>query len=177
MATKNKARVKAAAATFPVPQSRDEVGVAIARIGIVQRDRDRIQADMNDALAKLRETYEEQAKPFADEINQLTQGVQVWCEAHREDLTNSGKVKTHTFSSGEVKWRMRPPSVTIRAADAVIDALKSLKLGRFVRTKEEINKEAILVDPDAVSGVKGISITQKEDFVVIPWDTQLEQVA
>lgn len=170
-------RIKSAAVTFPVPQSRDDVANAIAQIGEAQRERERIQADMNDALAKLREQFEAEAKPHADRIAELTKGVQTWCEAHRDDLTNSGKVKTHVFNSGEVRWRMRPPSVAIRAADVVIDALKSLGLGRFVRTKEEVNKEAILVDPEAVKGVKGITITQKEDFVVVPWDTQLEQVA
>src|SRR5690606_1658109 len=103
----------------------------------------------NDALSKLREQYELQAKPWSDQIAELTKGVQVYCEAHRDELTNSAKVKSHTFASGEVKWRMRPPSVAIRAADVVIEALKSLKLGRFVRTKEEVNKEAILADPEA----------------------------
>lgn len=174
---KNTKRVKAAAATFPVPQSRDDVTTAIANIGLAQRERDRIQADMNDALAALREKYEAEAKPHADRINELTKGVQTWCEAHREDLTNTGKVKTHVFGSGEVRWRMRPPSVSIRAADVVIEALKGLGLGRFVRSKEEVNKEAILVDQEAVKGVKGITISQVEDFVVVPWDTQLEQVA
>lgn len=178
MATrKSTKRVKSAAAAYPVPQSRDDVSSAIGMIGAAQRERDRIQADMNDALAQLRETYEARAKPWADQIAALTAGVQTYCEAHRDELTNSAKVKSHTFASGEVKWRMRPPSVAIRAADVVIEALKSLKLARFVRTKEEVNKEAILADPEAVSGVKGITISQKEDFVVTPWDTQLEQVA
>lgn len=178
MATKKTTRrIKTAAAEFAIPQSREDVATSIAAIGIAQRERDRIEADMNDALAKLREQYESQAKPFADEIAERTRGVQAWCEAHRAELTQAGKIKTHTFNSGEVKWRMRPPSVTIRAVDMVIDALKSLGLGRFVRTKEEVNREAILADPEAVSAVKGITVSQKEDFVVTPWDTRLEQVA
>lgn len=178
MATKKTTRrIKTAAAEFAIPQTREDVATSIAAIGIAQRERDRIEADMNDALAKLREQYEAQAKPFADEIAERTRGVQAWCEAHRAELTQSGKIKTHTFASGEVKWRMRPPSVTIRAVDMVIDALKSLDLGRFVRTKEEVNREAILADPEAVSAIKGITVSQKEDFVVTPWDTRLEQVA
>jgi phage host-nuclease inhibitor protein Gam len=176
MTRKNTARIKSAAVAHPVPQTREDVVDAIARIGEAQRERDRIQADMNDALAKLREQYEDRARPFADRITELSRGVQLYCEAHRDELTNNGKTKTHAFSSGEVRWRMRPPSVAIRAADVVIDTLKALGLGRFVRTKEEINKEAILADADAVAGIKGVTITQKEDFVVVPWDTELEQV-
>ncbi|MFB8829213.1 hypothetical protein ACE0DR_07035 [Azotobacter sp. CWF10] len=57
--------VKADAAQFPVPQSRDEVNEAIARIGLLQRERARMQADMNDELAKVRLRFEEAATPSA----------------------------------------------------------------------------------------------------------------
>lgn len=173
----SKTRIKAAAVQHPVPQTRDAVIEAIALVGGHQRERDRIQASMNDELAAVRERWEAQAKPHADAISALTKGVQLYCEAHRDELTKQGKTKTHTFASGEVKWRMRPPSVVVRGGDAVLDLLKSLKLSRFIRTKEEVNKDAILADPAAVDGVKGISIRQAEDFVVQPWDTELEEVA
>lgn len=173
----SKTRIKTDAVQHPVPQTRDEVIAAIATIGGQQRERDRIQATMNDELAAVRERYEAEAKPFADKISALTKGVQLYCEAHRQQLTRDGKVKNHTFASGEVKWRMRPKSVVLRGGDAIIDALKSLKLARFIRVKEEVNKDAILADPEAVAGVKGISIRQTEDFVVQPWDTELEEVA
>ena len=56
----------------------------------------------------------------------------------------------------------------------VIETLEKLGLARFLRTKTEINKEAILADPDAVSGIAGLSIqTGVEDFVITPF----EQVA
>jgi phage host-nuclease inhibitor protein Gam len=67
--------------------------------------------------------------------------------------------------------------VTVRAAGIVIEALKRLGLTRFLRVKEEINKEAILAEPDAVRDVKGISISQGEDFVIVPLATELEEVA
>jgi phage host-nuclease inhibitor protein Gam len=176
MAT-SKTRVKTDAVQYPVPQTRDDVTSAIAMIGAHQRERDRIQAAMNDELSRIRERFEAEAKPHADVISQLTKGVHLYCEAHRDEITKGGKVKTHTFASGEVKWRLRPPSVVLRGADAVLDALKALKLDRFVRVKEEVNKDAILADPEAVAGVKGISVRQTEDFVVQPWDTELEEVA
>lgn len=172
-----KTRVKTEAVQYEVPQTREDVTNAIATIGAHQRERDRIQASMNDELARVRERFEAEAKPHADTISAMTKGVHLWCEAHRDELTRAGKVKTHTFASGEVKWRLRPPAVVVRGAEAVLDALKSLGLSRFVRVKEEINKDAVLADPEAVAGVKGISVRQVEDFVVQPWDTDLEEVA
>jgi phage host-nuclease inhibitor protein Gam len=175
MATATKNRIKSAAVTF-VPQSRTECTEAIAEIGRAQRERARIQAAMNDALAKTRQHFEEQAKPFADVISQRTLGVQTWCETHRAELTVGGKTKTVNLASGEVRWRMRPPSVLVRGGDLVIEALRSLGLQRFLREKVEVNKEAILADPEAVKAVRGITVTQREDFVIVPFETELEEV-
>ncbi|MFO1418362.1 MAG: host-nuclease inhibitor Gam family protein [Methylotetracoccus sp.] len=172
-----KTRIKSAAADISVPQTRDDVSAAIARIGIAQRERERIQADMNDALAKLKEMHEAQAAPFKDEIEMLSKGVQLWCEAHRGELTHDGKRKFHHFAAGEVKWRMRPPSVGLRAMDNIIDACKRLGLARFVRVKEEVNKEAMLAEPDLAGTITGVTIRQGEDFVIVPFETELEEVA
>ena len=176
MATKN-TRLKAAAVTYPVPQSREQAVEAIAEIGRRQRERERIAAAMNDELAAIRQRYEEQARPHAEALRELTAGVQTWCEANRDGLTQGGKTKTANLASGEVRWRMRPPSVACRSLENVLAALKQLGLSRFVRTKEELNKEAILAEPEAVQHVKGVTISQKEDFVIVPFETELEEVA
>lgn len=169
-------RIKTDAAAFPVPQTRDEVAEAIFKIGQHQRQRQIVETAMNDDIAARKAAYETEARPHAEAIAALTQGVATWCEANRASITKDGKVKFHEFATGEVKWRLRPPSAVIRGADAVLAALRHLGLDRFIRTKEEIDKEAVLREPDALKGVRGVSITQKEDFVVVPFETKLEEV-
>ena len=176
MATATK-KIKQDAVKFPVPQTHDQVVEAIAEIGRRQRERDRIQADMNDELARIKERFEEEGKPHADAIRELSEGVHIYCEAHRESLTQGGKVKTANLSSGEVRWRNRPPSVSLNGVEKVIEALKKFALDRFIRSKEEINKEAILAEPEAVTGIKGIKILKPEDFVIVPFETSLEEIA
>lgn len=170
-------RVKADAPRFPIPQSREQATDYVARIGTHQRERARIQTAMNDELAAIRTAYEEQARPHAEAIKALGQGVQVWCDANRADITSGGKTKTVNLSSGEVRWRLRPPRVVIRGIDAVMEALKDLGLTRFLRVKEEVNKEAVLAEPEAIKHVKGITLDQGEDFVIVPFETELEEVA
>ena len=170
-------RIKASAAQYPVPQSRDEVNDAIAKVGLAQRERARIQADMNDELAAVKLRFEEAAKPYNEQIEGLTKGVQTWCEAHRTELTKNGKVKFHNFAAGEIKWRMRPPRVSLRAIENLLETLKRLGLTRFIRVKEEPNKEAMLAEPEAVTGLAGVKIEQGEDFVIVPFETELEEVA
>lgn len=170
-------RIKSNAVIFPVPQNRDEVNNAISQIGVAQRERARIQADMNDEMAKTKQRFEAEAKPFNEQIEAMSNGVQTWCEANRVDLTKSGKVKFASFPAGEVKWRMRPPKVTLRAVETLMETLKRLGLTRFIRTKEEPNKEAMLAEPQALEGVVGVKFEQGEDFVIVPFETELEEVA
>jgi phage host-nuclease inhibitor protein Gam len=174
---KSPTRIKTEAAAVPIPQSRDQVIEAIAEIGRRQRERERIQAAMNDEIAAIKQRYEQEAAPHAEAIRALSAGVHTWCEANRTELTQGNKVKFAQLASGEVKWRMRPPRVGVRSVELVLDALKAAGLARFIRTKEEINKEAILAEPEAVASIKGITITQGEDFVIVPFETSLEEVA
>jgi phage host-nuclease inhibitor protein Gam len=165
-------RIKTEAATV-VAQNREEVDAFIQQIGEAQRRRDELQTAMNDELARVKEHFEAQAAPHAAVIRELGEGVRVWCEAHRVELTRDGKVKTAKLAAGEISWRTRPPKVTVRGEEIVIAALKRLGLGRFVRTKDEVNKTAILQEP---ADVRGISISKGEDFVIKPFATELEEV-
>ncbi|MCK7581828.1 MAG: host-nuclease inhibitor Gam family protein [Chromatiales bacterium] len=102
-----------------MPQDKDAVVEAIAAIGRHQRERERIQAAMNDTLAEVRQGFETQAAPHAEAIKGLSAGVQTWCEANRDRLTQEGKVKTARLASGEIRWRTRPPSVSVQAVETV----------------------------------------------------------
>ena len=153
--------------------SRDEAQVAIKQIGDLQREHARRTTVMNDAIARITEAEAPQLDDLHKRIETLQAGVQTWCEANREQLC--GKGKTANLITGEVSWRVRPPSVRVTGEESVIDLLKRMTLGRFVRTKEAVNKEAILNEPDAVSGVPGIKVVSGiEDFVIVPFEVETE---
>lgn len=173
MATAKKTRIKSAAAIVAVPQNREQAAEAVREIGERQRELARIAADMNDELARVKERWEAAAEPHNARIAALTQGVQTWAEANRDSLTQGGKVKTAALTTGEILWRLRPPSVRVTGAEAVLDILRRMGLTRFIRSKDEVNKDAILNEPEAVVAVPGISIQQGEDFVVVPFEAEL----
>lgn len=175
MAVSPRRKAKTPAVQVLVPQSRDQVAHYIRIIGEHQRELERIRADMNEELTAVKERWENLATPHSTHIESLTQGVQVWCEANRDALTQHGKVKTAAFATGEVSWRINPPSVRVTGSEAVLDALRRMGLQRFIREKAEVNKEAILNEPKAVSEVPGISISQREEFSVIPFETELAE--
>lgn len=163
-------RIKAAAALY-VSQSREDVVRDIRMIGDFQCEIVRLETEMNDQIAAVTLKYADKIKPLQEQLKTLSEGVQNWCEANRSDLTNGGKVKTANLVTGDVQWRVRPPSVTVRGVDSVMETLRRLGLSRFIRIKEEINKEAILNEPGAVAGVAGITVKSGvEDFSIIPFE-------
>jgi phage host-nuclease inhibitor protein Gam len=172
MSKPTKNRIKQGPLGYAVPNTAEEVSTLIAELGTLNRELFRIEANMGDEMAAVKEKHEAIAQGVRQQIEWHSAGVQTWCEAHRPELLK-GDAKTAQFPSGEVQWRVRPPSVRISGVDAVMDLLRRKGLERFLRTKEEINKEAILAEPAAVAKVPGIRIDQAEDFVIKPFEAPL----
>ncbi|EIY1731541.1 host-nuclease inhibitor Gam family protein [Salmonella enterica subsp. enterica serovar Newport] len=171
---KKVSRLKAAAASY-TPQSREQVSIDIKKIGDIQRELTRIEADANDQIAVIMNQNTPKIEALRAELDVLQKGVQTWCEANRSSITK-GSSKTANLITGEVSWRAKPDSVSIKGAELVLEALKKLKLDRFIRRKEEINKDAILADKKAVENIKGISIVSgKEVFSITPFEQEIEK--
>ncbi|EAQ9804679.1 host-nuclease inhibitor protein Gam [Salmonella enterica] len=171
---KSKSRLKAAAASY-TPQSKEQVSVDIKKIGDIQRELTRIETDANDQIAVIMNQNTPKIEALRAELDVLQKGVQTWCEANRSSITK-GDSKTANLITGEVAWRKKPDSVSLKGVEIVIETLKKLKLDRFIRRKEEVNKDAILADREAVKGVTGISIVSgKETFSITPFEQEIEK--
>lgn len=161
-----KAKAKAIAR---VPQSREDAVFAVGRIGELRRAILAQKALADEAIRLVGEKFERDTLDLAAELEEHERGIQTYCEAHRNNLTNDCKVKYHDFGTGRITWRSRPPKVTIRAAEAVIEACRKLGLTQFVRVKEEVNKDAMLSEADKARLIPGVSISSEgEDFVIEP---------
>lgn len=173
----SKARNKTAAIAVPVPDDDDGCDDFIRLIGDAQAARDKLQADLDTEVRAVKARYEALQKPHVAEIESLSQGVHIYCTAHRKRLTGDGKTKTFTFGAGAISWRMRPARVNLRGVEKVLAFLMAdRKLARFLRVKTEIDKEALLKEPEAAAAIPGVSIGQGEDFVIKPLETKLEEV-
>ena len=180
------ARIKNSA-SVSVPQNQAQARESMLAIGQAQNKRKQIEADMNDAIQKVRDTYNELAAPHADLIECLSSGLQTYCEANRDKLTGNGKKKSADIGAGEIGWRVTPPKITCRKLLDIITAITGKRLGKkYLRRKIEINKDAILEDcqkqgdqwalPEKLHGIAGLSVKSAEEFYIKPHETELEEV-
>lgn len=174
MAANKKTKTKSMASAAPVPQSLGEAAEAVRLIGDLARQKLRIEADMNDRIARAKQDGEAQAAPLSDQIEALQQGVKTWCEANRTTITDNHKTKTVDLGTGIVKWRSLPPKVSLKNVEKIIEALKKARLTRFLRVKEEVDKEAMRKEPLVAAKVAGVKIgSAGEEFVIEPFEAAL----
>ncbi|MEM7295673.1 MAG: host-nuclease inhibitor Gam family protein [Pseudomonadota bacterium] len=172
-------KVKTAGANLPIPQDDSEAREAIREIGDLNREVLRIETQMQDEIAALQSKYGDLVEPLKAQIEAKQEGLKMFCEVNRDRLTKGGKVKFHRFATGEVSWRLRPARVTIRGKDAVILAIKSASLSeKFLRVKEELNKEAMLEERGLAAALLGVTIgSDGEDFIVEPFEPELAEAS
>lgn len=171
--TVHKHRLKTLALAELPPQNREECAAWIRDLGDLQRNLARLETQMNDEIAAITQSYQPRIEALKEQIAAKQTGIHTWAEAHRDLLTEHGRTKTANLVTGLVQWRLRPPSVSIRGVETVLENLKRLGLTRFIRVKEEPNKEAMLNEPDVVRGIAGVNIvTGVEDFVVAPFEQE-----
>lgn len=142
-------------------------------LGDVQRELVRQKTQLGDRTAALKETAEEKARPLKERQQALEGALTTFAEAHRETICAKGS-KTADLGTGKIAWRIRPPKVTIRGKDAVLDACRSLGLSRFLRVSEDVNKEAMLADPEVAASLAGVTIASEgEDIILEPAEMAL----
>lgn len=162
--------------TLAVQPARDQLEAEdlLARIGRNQRKLTAIENRLTDRVTKLQQEAAQEAGPLNDEIEEDFRRLHLWAEAHRDELLD-GNSKTAKLATGELSWRVSPPKCTITGEAAVIASLKKHGLEDAIRTKETVDKETILDDPARFDGIKGISVTQKEDFIAKPTESEIER--
>lgn len=167
-------RLKRPAETARAPADRSEAETMLARLGAIRRELALSGAALEETVGGLKAQAEEAAKPLAAEAEMLLRGLQLYAEANRAALTDGGRTKTVKLSTGELVWRLRPPSVRLRDLAAVIETIQQLGLTKFLRTKHEVNKEALLAAPGEASAIPGVSIgSPGEEFAAEPLAMEL----
>lgn len=163
-ATKKKSK-----AISRVPQSREDAVFAVGRIGELRRAIAAQKALADEVIRLAGEKFATDTADLVAELEEHERGVQTWCEAHRLALTNEGKVKYHDFGTGRITWKLQPPKVRITGVEAVIESCKKVGFLEFIRAKEEVNKEAMLADPDRARLISGVTIqSEGEQFEIVP---------
>jgi phage host-nuclease inhibitor protein Gam len=162
-------KAKRNTSNLPVPQSREEAEDMLVEIGKLDRKIKGFELKTAEKVAALSGGLASATRDWRERHELLTDGLAAWANDNRSELTQEGQVKTVDLGTGTLSWRMRPASVRLKDAAKVIAAIKAMGLLQFLRIKEEVNREAMLAEPDAAQGIAGVAIgSTGEDLIITP---------
>ncbi|MFN4248939.1 MAG: host-nuclease inhibitor Gam family protein [Flavipsychrobacter sp.] len=133
-----------------------------------------INADMEAKFTAIRDTYTQELAMLAAQQEEAFDTVQQYCETNKDTLFTDKKKSFETvfgvvgFRTGNWSLKTIAKGVTW---DMVLKNLQSMKLKKYIRTKEEVDKETLLAlrDDKKVSGKFaqiGIKAHQDEKFYI-----------
>lgn len=147
-----------------IPTSLVDASRFLAKIGARQKEIDEVKDELEEKINKLKKEASKKLSQITKERDTLTSALFAYAQAKRYVLTM--RLKTVAVATGVFGWRYTPPAVyTLEEDEAVIARLKHMGLGKYVRVKEELDREKLLVDRPFI---RGISYPQREEFFVVP---------
>lgn len=135
------------------------------------------QGKMNSELTAVKEKYESNISKLQDEKDEAFEMLQAFAESNPDLFQDK---KSIDFTHGTIGFRTGTPKLVTRKGftwPAVLQLVKG-KIGKYIRSKEELDKELLLADRktlgEATLKELGMEVKQDETFYVAP---NLEQVA
>lgn len=119
-----------------------------------------ITADMEKCINDVRQSAEEQAGPYKDEIKKLELQLKEFTTFNRGEL----KGKSRELAFGTVGFLMSTSLVLPKAVDGVIRTLKKLGMGDCINLKETVNKDVLKTYDEKTILMVGASLKKKDTF-------------
>lgn len=164
--------------TTPTPISREEAELILNDIALATANKQKLVAAKNNALLAVQKFHAPGIALCDTAIADLTAQLQAWAEANRAVVF--AKRKSLVWPGGKFGFRTGTPKLCLLnrkwSWDSVLTKVKAL-VPDWVRTKEELDKEAVLADhaTDDVHQATaeelakmGMKVTQDEGFFVEP---------
>lgn len=160
----------------------DDVAYALGVMAKHQALIKKKEGAMNEKITALKRRFEEETSDANAELEQLKIQVEDFCNKNQSAFD---KQRTMVFVTGKVGFRTNPPKITQLnrkfTVAASIELIKRVFRGSYIRIREEIDKDLILVDyrnkkltDQKLAGV-GLRVDQGETFFVEPdWEKLLK---
>lgn len=157
----------------------EELDQALLEAGKLSVELTKKEAELNSKIQKIREQFDQSTEGLRENLASLETDIQAYCLKHKEEFN---KERRKELVHGFVGFRTNPPKVlqlnkkfTVKTT---IELIKKLFEGKYIRTKEELNKDSILTDysakeltDDKLAAV-GLRIDQDETFFYeVNWES------
>ena len=114
----------------------EDANLALKEIGLLEHELETIDGEANKKIAEIKADCAKQGEGLRKRITDLSALLGAFAEYNREELFKDRKSQKLSF--GEFGYRK---STAISIKKTTLELLKKLKLDRYIRIKEEIDKD------------------------------------
>jgi phage host-nuclease inhibitor protein Gam len=158
--------------TKPVIRTREGMETLIGEIAALKNQQRLLIAAMDGQIQSIREQYEAQLAAQSEALDQKMEHARAWSEANPQEFGAARSIET---VHGTVGWRTGQPALKTLPGWTFDRVLQTLKLSGalgYIRVKEEVHKQNLLSDREAIGPEKlreiGLRVVQEEAFFVEP---------
>ncbi|EKT88068.2 host-nuclease inhibitor Gam family protein [Leptospira santarosai] len=161
-------------------KTRADLTQAIAELGEIKRERDRVKSEVDDQISQLTTQLQTDLTPLDVKIQHIVSGIKLYVDEHKDELFPDPEYKTCKLPTGELKLRKVPASVKTRASVKLFErilsennllerfiALATKLTGLYLRIKLELNKDQILSEPLRAMKKIGIDLNEETERLYI----------
>ena len=158
----------------PLIQTRADAERLLGEIAKLTLERNSMTIEMDHQLTVTRETFEPDISACKKQIEEKTALLESWAAGNPAEFAGKKSIDMlhGTFGYRTGNKQLKP--VMRKTWAKILETIKTLGFGGYIRNKEEVNKEAILSDaaqdlltPDALKAI-GVAVVQDEAFFVEP---------
>jgi phage host-nuclease inhibitor protein Gam len=165
--------------TQPVIRTREAMESLIGEIAALKNQQRLLTAAMDGQIQTIREQFEPQLAAQNEALDQKMEHARVWSESNLDEFGAARSIET---VHGVVGWRTGQPALRTLPGwtfDRVLQTLKTEGAAGYIRVKEEVHKQNLLSDREALGVEKlrelGLRVVQDETFFVEPKLTEVPQ--
>lgn len=162
----------------PAIKSRAEMEALARKIAEAKIEQQSLTAAMDAAITAARETFEGRLGCLSEKIEGQMALAQSWAEANPAEF---GQAKSIDMVHAVIGFRTGTPKLKTLAGwtfDRVLQYLRDAGLMKFIRVKEEVDKERLIASREQLLDgdyrAMGVRIVQEESFYVEPKLTEVE---
>jgi phage host-nuclease inhibitor protein Gam len=160
---------------------RSEFDAAVDRIATLQVKLRILEGKRDKAIQAIRDDHGPVIDEVSDELKSLVVMAEKYAETHRGEILPAGR-KSAESALALFGWRIGNPRLVLLnrkwSWESVLQSCKSAFEGRFVRTKEEVDKDALKAQLDDKQLAQiGCRIEQTEAFYIEAKDQASEVAA
>ena len=159
----------------------DQVSDQLSALAIWKNKIAEKEVAMNKTIDAVKKRFDKQTRDLREEIKSAEEDIEAFCLKNKGDFE---KARSKDFPHGIIGFRNNPPKVEVvnrkYTLKTAIELIKRVYEQKYLRVKEELNKDEILadyankkIDDSALAGV-GLRVNQDESFYI---DTIAESLA